>query len=914
MGLVLQNKGGDDLTVSAGGDFKFSTKLASGSEYAVSVLVQPSEPAQSCSVSKGSGSVAKADVTDVAVACVTNEYKVGGSVLGLTGAGLVLSNNGGDDLGVSADGAFSFAAKLKSGAAYAVTIKTPPSGQTCTLKDATGNVGGGDVAKVTVVCLSGLTLQAAASFGRVVATWNNAGATDYDVYSYSTSSCDLDHFDACADGNKATNVTSPYTVAGLTNGKAYYFRVKGNYGGGVSVVSNQTGARPNLPVFDDDVDALATSANGTTYVGGLFKRLSVRTGAGVPLHRTTGLASEMPNFPILDGDVYAVAADSSGGFFVGGQFSRVDGIFRDNTNLIHIKADGTRDAAWDPSPNGTVSVLAVSGNTVYVAGAFTMIGGASRPGLAAIDMSGNATSWNPNPTPVGTYALAVAGDTVYVGGGFATIGGQARAHLAALVTDATGAAKTWNPNPDDDVVALAVAGDTVYAAGYFSNIGGQPRQRLGAVDASGVATSWDPNPNNAVSVIAVSGNTLYAAGTFTGFRGDGANDRNHLAALTTEGTGMVKAWNPDPGGNVVAMAVSGDTVYVGGDFKTIGGMSRNGLAAIDASGAANGWNPNPDGDTRAFAISGDSIYTGGVIGGMGGINRGRVVAFDASGAPTSWDPNADGEVHALAVGGETVYMGGDFTNVGGMGRNGIAAVDAAGGVTAWNPNANGDVQTLAVSGGTVYAGGAFTSIGGATRNRVAALDANGAATAWDPNASAMVRAFAFDGATVYVGGDFTTIGGTTRNRVAAIGANGAATSWDANASGPVRALAFDSGSVYVGGDFLTIGGAGRNRLAAIDAASGTATTWNPDVGAPVHALGFAGGRLYVAGEFTTIGLVDYRNHIAAFDAGALTTWAPNIEGNALALAFTSDAVKVGGTFPRVDGAFASRFASLSKSE
>lgn len=67
-GLVLQENGGNNLSVSANGAFVFTTPLASGSTYAVTVLTQPSNPAQSCAVANGSGT-ATADVTNVRVAC-----------------------------------------------------------------------------------------------------------------------------------------------------------------------------------------------------------------------------------------------------------------------------------------------------------------------------------------------------------------------------------------------------------------------------------------------------------------------------------------------------------------------------------------------------------------------------------------------------------------------------------------------------------------------------------------------------------------------------------------------------------------------------------------------------------------------------------------------------------------------------
>ena len=82
-------------------------------------------PWQTCTVANGSGTIGSTDVANVAVTCVTNSYKIGGNVTGLVGAGLVLRNNGGDDLPINTDGSFQFAAGLASGAGYAVTVAEP---------------------------------------------------------------------------------------------------------------------------------------------------------------------------------------------------------------------------------------------------------------------------------------------------------------------------------------------------------------------------------------------------------------------------------------------------------------------------------------------------------------------------------------------------------------------------------------------------------------------------------------------------------------------------------------------------------------------------------------------------------------------------------------------------------------------
>ncbi|HEY6240267.1 MAG TPA: S8 family serine peptidase, partial [Burkholderiales bacterium] len=67
-GLVLQNKGGNNLAIGAS-TFTFSTAILSGVTYAVTVLTQPTSPTQNCTVVNGSGTVGAGNVTNVGVNC-----------------------------------------------------------------------------------------------------------------------------------------------------------------------------------------------------------------------------------------------------------------------------------------------------------------------------------------------------------------------------------------------------------------------------------------------------------------------------------------------------------------------------------------------------------------------------------------------------------------------------------------------------------------------------------------------------------------------------------------------------------------------------------------------------------------------------------------------------------------------------
>ncbi len=151
--VVLQNDGGDNLTVNANGSFTFATVLVNEAAYDVTVLTQPA--GQTCGITQAAGTVQGANVTSVTVSCANNPpptYTIGGSVTGLsTGAGLTLQDNGSDNLPLAANGSFTFSQTVGQGAAYAVTILTPPLQQTCSVTNGSGTASA-NVTNVRVVC------------------------------------------------------------------------------------------------------------------------------------------------------------------------------------------------------------------------------------------------------------------------------------------------------------------------------------------------------------------------------------------------------------------------------------------------------------------------------------------------------------------------------------------------------------------------------------------------------------------------------------------------------------------------------------------------------------------------------------------------------------------------------------------
>lgn len=88
-------------------------------------------------------------------------YSVGGNVSGLAGSGLVLQNNGGDDLAIHTNGSFTFTTKLGDDSAYLVTVETQPTSpsQSCVVTNGSGVVFEADVINVDVTCTMAITCK-----------------------------------------------------------------------------------------------------------------------------------------------------------------------------------------------------------------------------------------------------------------------------------------------------------------------------------------------------------------------------------------------------------------------------------------------------------------------------------------------------------------------------------------------------------------------------------------------------------------------------------------------------------------------------------------------------------------------------------------------------------------------------------
>lgn len=156
-GLLLQDNRGDDLTVAADATtFTFATPVQQGAPYAVTVAALPRHPAQTCTLQGARGTVGQGNVESVAITCSDRLFSLGGTVSGLSGSGVLL-RLGAEDLGLPADGGFTFATGLPGRAPYSVSVARQPvsPSQTCALVGGgDGVMPDGDVTSLAVACVT----------------------------------------------------------------------------------------------------------------------------------------------------------------------------------------------------------------------------------------------------------------------------------------------------------------------------------------------------------------------------------------------------------------------------------------------------------------------------------------------------------------------------------------------------------------------------------------------------------------------------------------------------------------------------------------------------------------------------------------------------------------------------------------
>jgi hypothetical protein len=413
-----------------------------------------------------------------------------------------------------------------------------------------------------------------------------------------------------------------------------------------------------------------------------------------------------------------------------------------------------------------------------------------------------------------------------------------------------------------------------------------------------LGTGLDGLVTGRVNTIAVSGTTVYIGGDFTDLGGNPNID--YIARW--DGTN----WSPLLSGTagltstVHAIVLSGTEVIAGGEFQNAGGNSNADYLARWNGTQWMGFISGTTGITNTvftLALSGTHVYAGGAFIGAGGNDDANYIAY--------WDGGwrnlgtiIDDNVYTIVFSGTHVYAGGAFTN-------NIAYWNGS----SWTPlggGLGGNVYAITIVGNNVYAGGDFT--GG-----IARFDGSWSTLGGGVSAGSTVSATLLLGNKILVGGTFNTAGGNPAPGLAEwypVTSTWSPVSnfaWNSSFITSVEALVSSGSDLYVGGDFKDVGRNNANDY--VTRQSGTSfvpigsKTVEP-LNGEVETVVISGTDVYVGGSFTNAGNTPGADYIAKWDG---TQWSALLSGTAglndtvYAIALQGNDVYVGGAFQNAGG-------------
>lgn len=323
--------------------------------------------------------------------------------------------------------------------------------------------------------------------------------------------------------------------------------------------------------------------------------------------------------------------------------------------------------------------------------------------------------------------------------------------------------------------------------------------------------------NGTVRATTIVGDTVVVGGTFTqAFSSAGvAYDRVNLAAFSLSTGELLTGWRADVNRAVSALGTDGVSVFVGGQFTTVNGLTRPRLAKLgaDTGAVVAGFEPRVSGAVKAVEVAGADLYIGGSF-----ANRVAKLDVTTGAARTGFAASADKPVYSLALHADTLYVGGAFTSLGGVARTGVGALSATTGAVV------GPVFTFTstpVFGLEVSPDGSVL-YGGQQSNQLTAWTTTTGERRWKVGVDGNAQAVKYYDGVVYFGFHDGYEGDTTLKLLAVDPTTGAVDPtfrpainsfygvWSIDAAPPT---ATSLGGLVIGGAFTTVDGVAARRVA-----------------------------------------------------------------------------------------------------
>lgn len=364
--------------------------------------------------------------------------------------------------------------------------------------------------------------------------------------------------------------------------------------------------------------------------------------------------------------------------------------------------------------------------------------------------------------------------------------------------------------------------------------------------------------------------------------------RGIFAVNPTLNNGVIDAgFNAELDNDIVYDLISvGGDLLIGGEFDTVGGTARRGIARINASTGSletsfdAQFSPANSDAATALIDAGDgiNIYAAGPIFNLNDTGIFGLVKLNRStgAVDTSFNPHVSNQfpfMYRLYLDSNYLWLCGDYTSVGAI----TVGNDNATQNVIIKLNSNGEIDTTYNSplfGDAVF-GVQYVSSGNLVvraQNTLYYFDINSNSITWSVQVNSQTQCMIEKAPNLLLfGGSFSTVtdanGTVTRNRMFEINeVSGLVTSSFSGAgfgfgAGTVNSMYYDSSTnnTYVVGTFTTAndgqgsGSVTRNRAAAFNPDYTLNTLWNPNLNGTASVIASTGGDLFIGGSFTTFG-------------------------------------------------------------
>ena len=195
--------------------------------------------------------------------------------------------------------------------------------------------------------------------------------------------------------------------------------------------------------------------------------------------------------PSANGSVYTAAVQSDGKVIIGGQFSTMGGTTRNY--IARVNSNGTLDSGFNPNLNDVLKSLAIqTDGKVIIGGSFTTVGAVVRNFIARVNTDGTLdTAFNPNASSL-VFSTAIQADgQIIIGGDFTTIGGAASGRIARLQNNAATQSLTIPNASRLQWLRGGASPETAQVTFELSIDGGNTWAMLGAGSRSQLVTGWE---------------------------------------------------------------------------------------------------------------------------------------------------------------------------------------------------------------------------------------------------------------------------------------------------------------------------------------------------------------------------------------------------------------------------------------